>query len=123
MKVVAMLGLAQTLALIPGVSRSGATIIGGMLFGLSRRAATEFSFFLAVPTLVAAGVYSLAAGRTVFDRMRTDLVPPDRLQGRNGKQRDQERAGGCYEVRHCRPRKKGNCFGAHRPSIESGRLS
>jgi undecaprenyl-diphosphatase len=52
-------GCAQALALIPGVSRSGATIIGGMLFGLSRRTATEFSFFLAVPTLVAAGVYDL----------------------------------------------------------------
>jgi len=52
-------GIAQTFALIPGTSRSGATIIGGMLFGLSRKAATEFSFFLAVPTLVAAGAYSL----------------------------------------------------------------
>ena len=48
-------GFAQCFALIPGTSRSGATIIGGMLFGLSRRAATEFSFFLAVPTLIAAG--------------------------------------------------------------------
>lgn len=53
-------GLAQAVALIPGTSRSGATIIGAMMFGLSRKAATEFSFFLAVPTLVAAGVYSLA---------------------------------------------------------------
>ena len=51
------LGFAQAFALIPGTSRSGATIIGGMLFGLSRRAATEFSFFLAIPTLVGAGVY------------------------------------------------------------------
>ena len=50
-------GIAQCFALIPGTSRSGATIIGGMLFGLSRRAATEFSFFLAVPTLIAAGAY------------------------------------------------------------------
>src|SRR5512140_3202460 len=48
------LGIAQAFALIPGTSRSGATIIGGMLFGLSRRVATEFSFFLAVPTLMAA---------------------------------------------------------------------
>jgi undecaprenyl-diphosphatase len=51
------LGLAQALALIPGTSRSGATIIGGMLFGLSRKAATEFSFFLAIPTLIGAGAY------------------------------------------------------------------
>jgi len=50
-------GVAQSFALIPGTSRSGATIIGGMLFGLSRRAATEFSFFLAIPTLIGAGVY------------------------------------------------------------------
>jgi len=51
------LGLAQSFALVPGTSRSAATIIGGMLFGLSRKAATEFSFFLAIPTLVGAGVY------------------------------------------------------------------
>jgi undecaprenyl-diphosphatase len=53
------LGLAQACALIPGTSRSGATIIGGLFFGLSRKAATEFSFFLAVPTLGAATVYQL----------------------------------------------------------------
>jgi undecaprenyl-diphosphatase len=52
-------GLAQSFALVPGTSRSGATIIGGMLFGLSRRAATDFSFFLAIPTLIGASVYSL----------------------------------------------------------------
>jgi undecaprenyl-diphosphatase len=51
------LGFAQSFALIPGTSRSGATIIGGMLLGLSRQAATEFSFFLAIPTLIGAGVY------------------------------------------------------------------
>ena len=60
-------GIAQSFALIPGTSRSGATIIGGMLFGLSRRAATEFSFFLAVPTLVAAGAYDFWKNRTLFD--------------------------------------------------------
>ncbi len=53
------LGIAQAFALIPGTSRSGATIIGGLLFGLSRRAATEFSFFLAIPTLGIATVYQL----------------------------------------------------------------
>ena len=59
-------GIAQTFALIPGTSRSGATIIGGMLFGLSRKVATEFSFFLAVPTLVAAGGYSLLKNRSLL---------------------------------------------------------
>jgi undecaprenyl-diphosphatase len=59
-------GLAQCFALIPGTSRSGATIIGGMLFGLSRPAATEFSFFLAVPTLIAAGAYDLWKNRSLF---------------------------------------------------------
>ena len=59
-------GFAQCFALIPGTSRSGATIIGGMLFGLSRRAATEFSFFLAVPTLVAAGAYDFWKHRALF---------------------------------------------------------
>jgi undecaprenyl-diphosphatase len=59
-------GIAQCFALIPGTSRSGATIIGGMLFGLSRPAATEFSFFLAVPTLVAAGAYDLWTNRALF---------------------------------------------------------
>jgi undecaprenyl-diphosphatase len=53
------LGLAQACALIPGTSRSGATIIGGLLFGLSRKAATEFSFFLAIPTLLIATAYEL----------------------------------------------------------------
>jgi undecaprenyl-diphosphatase len=52
-------GIAQCFALIPGTSRSGATIIGGMLFGLSRQVATDFSFFLAIPTLIGAAVYSL----------------------------------------------------------------
>lgn len=59
-------GFAQCFALIPGTSRSGATIIGGMLFGLSRRAATEFSFFLAVPTLIAAGAYDAWKNRSLL---------------------------------------------------------
>ena len=62
-----MVGCAQCFALIPGTSRSGATIIGGLLFGLSRRAATEFSFFLAVPTLIAAGAYDFYKNRALFD--------------------------------------------------------
>jgi undecaprenyl-diphosphatase len=52
-------GLVQCLALVPGTSRSGATIIGGMVFGFSRRCATEFSFYLGIPTLVGAGAYSV----------------------------------------------------------------
>jgi undecaprenyl-diphosphatase len=53
------IGLVQCLAFVPGTSRSGSTIIGGMLFGLSRKAATEYTFFLAIPTLIGAGAYSL----------------------------------------------------------------
>jgi len=59
-------GCAQAFALIPGTSRSGATIIGGMLFGLSRKAATEFSFFLAIPTLLAATAYSIVKERALL---------------------------------------------------------
>ena len=59
-------GLAQCFALIPGTSRSGATIIGAMAFGLSRRAATEFSFFLAIPTLFGATIYSLYKERALL---------------------------------------------------------
>lgn len=60
------IGFAQTLALIPGTSRAGATIIGGLFFGLSRRAATEFSFFLAIPVLFAASVYELFKHRSTL---------------------------------------------------------
>ena len=66
------LGIAQSFALIPGTSRSGATIIGGMMFGLSRRAATEFSFFLAIPTLVGAGIYDAWKYR---DLLSTQDIP------------------------------------------------
>jgi len=59
-------GLAQCVAMIPGTSRSGATIIGGMLFGLSRATATEFSFYLAIPTLMGAGAYSLYKERALL---------------------------------------------------------
>jgi undecaprenyl-diphosphatase len=59
-------GLVQCLAMVPGTSRSGATIIGGMLLGLSRKAATDFSFYLAIPTLVGAGVYSLYKERALL---------------------------------------------------------
>jgi undecaprenyl-diphosphatase len=64
------IGLVQCLAFVPGTSRSGSTIIGGMLFGLSRKAATEFTFFLAIPTLIGAGAYSLL-------KVRHNLVAAD----------------------------------------------
>lgn len=63
-------GFMQCLALFPGVSRSGATIMGGLVFGLSRRAATEMSFFLAIPTMLAATVYDVY-------KARNDLVVDD----------------------------------------------
>lgn len=59
-------GCAQAFALVPGTSRSGASIVGGMLFGLSRKAATEFSFFLAIPTLFGACIYSLYKERGIL---------------------------------------------------------
>jgi undecaprenyl-diphosphatase len=66
-------GIAQCFSLIPGTSRSGATIMGGMLFGLSRQAATEFSFFLAVPIMFAASGYQLVKYRALLTR--EDLAP------------------------------------------------
>jgi len=60
-------GLVQCFAMVPGTSRSGATIIGGMLMGLSRQAATDFSFFLGIPTLIGAGIYSLYKARADLD--------------------------------------------------------
>ena len=60
------IGIAQAFALIPGTSRSGATIMGSMIFGLSRKVATEFSFFLAIPTLLGATVYSLYKERALL---------------------------------------------------------
>ena len=65
-------GLVQCFAMIPGMSRSGATIIGGMLCGLDRKVATEFSFYLAMPTLIGAGVYSMYKVRSVLS---VDVVP------------------------------------------------
>ncbi len=59
-------GLAQCLAMIPGTSRSGATIIGGMLLGLSRKASIDFSFYLGIPTLMGAGAYSLYKERALL---------------------------------------------------------
>jgi undecaprenyl-diphosphatase len=59
-------GLVQCLAMVPGTSRSGATIIGGMFLGLSRQTATDFSFFLGIPTLIGAGVYSLWKARDLL---------------------------------------------------------
>ena len=66
-------GLAQCFALIPGTSRSGATIMGGMIFGLSRQAATEFSFYLAVPIMFAASGYQLVKYRALLSA--DDLAP------------------------------------------------
>ncbi len=60
-------GFAQALAMIPGTSRSGATIIGGLFLGMSRKAAAEFSFFLAIPTMFAATAYDLYKNWRLFD--------------------------------------------------------
>ncbi len=68
-----LIGLCQCLAMIPGVSRSGATIIGGLFFGLNRKISAEFSFFLAIPTMLLASSYSLLKAEVVFD-MQTLLI-------------------------------------------------
>ncbi len=65
-------GFAQAMAMFPGVSRSGATIMGGLIFGLSRKAAAEFSFFLAIPTMLAATVYDVYKN---WDLLRLDDLP------------------------------------------------
>lgn len=65
-KIALKIGFAQALALIPGTSRSGATIIGGLFFGMSRKAATEFSFFLAIPTMFAATFYEMFKHRDLL---------------------------------------------------------
>ncbi len=67
------MGCAQAFALIPGTSRSGSTIIGGLFFGLSRKAATEFSFFLAIPTLTAATAYEVYKHRALFQAQDSDV--------------------------------------------------
>lgn len=67
-------GIAQCFALIPGTSRSGATIIGALFFGFSRTAATEFSFFLAIPTLAAAAFYDLFKHRAALDLNMVGLL-------------------------------------------------
>lgn len=61
-----MIGVAQVFALVPGTSRSGSTIMGGMLWGIERKTATEFSFFLAVPMMVAATAYDVLKHYSTF---------------------------------------------------------
>ncbi|MDQ7038613.1 MAG: undecaprenyl-diphosphatase UppP [Aquificota bacterium] len=69
-----IIGLFQSLAVVPGVSRSGATIVGGMLMGLSRRSAAEFSFILAVPTMLSATAYDLVRTGPGFDQSQWSLL-------------------------------------------------
>ena len=61
------IGLIQCLAMVPGVSRSGATIVGGLLLGADKRSAAEFSFFLAMPTMLGAFVFDLFKNRDILD--------------------------------------------------------
>ena len=63
----AIIGMAQTCALVPGVSRSGATILGGELLGVERKAAAEFTFYLAVPTMLGASVFDLYQNRDIIN--------------------------------------------------------
>ena len=65
------IGLAQCVSLIPGMSRSGSTIVGGLLAGLDRRFATEYSFFLALPTMIIATIYQMLKSQAAFSRMIT----------------------------------------------------
>ena len=69
-----LIGLFQSMAMIPGTSRSGATIIGGILIGLKRKTATEFSFLLAVPTMLAATVYDMFKHHSEFDFSQTQAL-------------------------------------------------
>ncbi len=73
-KTALLIGLSQCFALIPGTSRSGATIVGGMLLGLSRRNATEFSFLLSVPTIVSAGFYDMYKEREILFNSDTGIL-------------------------------------------------
>ena len=68
------IGLCQCLAMVPGVSRSGATIVGALLMGADKRSAAEFSFFLAMPTMVGAVVYDLYKSRHILDFSDTALI-------------------------------------------------
>ena len=69
-----LIGLVQCLSMIPGTSRSAATIIGAMIFGASRLVATEFSFFLAIPTMIAASAYSLFKYRALLDMNQSFIL-------------------------------------------------
>ena len=68
------IGLAQSIAVVPGVSRSGATIVGGLALGLSREAIVEFSFLLAVPTIAAATALDLLKNRSAFTGVDWSLL-------------------------------------------------
>ena len=69
-----IVGFAQCLAMVPGTSRSGSTIIGGMLAGIERKTATEFSFFLAMPTMLAAASYDLYKNASLFSNADVQVI-------------------------------------------------